>query len=218
MPISNDKNAYLAQMDTFIAHWTSANAALGATPLLLPDGGTLAQFVAAKATLTAAYERVEGGENQAQTGAAALLQAKGELLPRLAQLKATLVGLLPGTRYAAALGATPSKTASQGVMVKALQDALTLWAQIEADPAVTLPKPLTLADGTTKASLEAGFVALQGIYSAHAAGKTAAAQARAERNAQLTVVDAQMKQYRKTVRARLPKGHPLLENLPHVSR
>ncbi|WP_395144353.1 hypothetical protein [Armatimonas sp.] len=218
METSNDLKTYHALMDTFIAHWTSVDAVLGGAPLVLPDGTNRAAFLAAKATLTAAYQSVESGDNQAQTSAADCLRLKGELLPQLSQFKATVGGLLPGTRYAAAVTKTPPKTSSQGVIVKAVQDTLTLWTQIEADSAVTLSKPLTLADATTKASLEAGFVALQAAYAAHATGKAAAAAARSERNAQLKVLDAQMKQYRKTAQARLAKGHPLLANLPSVSR
>ncbi|WP_309713091.1 hypothetical protein [Armatimonas sp.] len=218
MPIANDIKEYLAQMDTFIAHWTAVDAALGAVPLTLPDGVGLAGFMGAKATLTAAYLSVEEGDNRAQTSAADCLRLKSELLPRLAQFKATVGGLLPGSRYAGAVAKTPSVRVSQGVFVKAVQDTLTLWAQIEADSAVTLAKPLTLADGTTKASLEAGFLALQSAYASHATGKAAVAQARSERNTQLKVLDAQMKQYRKTAQARLPKGHPLLANLPSISR
>lgn len=218
MPIANDIKAYLAQMDTFLAHWTAVDAALGAAPLVLPDGVSLAGFTGAKAALTAAYLSVEEGDNRAQTSAADCLRLKEDLLPQLAQFKATVGGLLPGSRYAGAVAKTPSVRVSQGVIVKALQDTLSLWTQIEADAAITLSKPLTLADGTTKASLEAGFGQLQSAYTAHASGKAAASQARSERNAQLKVLDAQMKQYRKTAQARLPKGHPLLANLPSVSR
>nr|WP_309692361.1 hypothetical protein [Armatimonas sp.] len=218
MPIANDIHAYLAQMDTFIAHWTAVDAALGAAPLTVPEGVRLAAFVAAKASLTAAYQAVEDGDNRAQTSAADCLRLKSALRPSLAQFKATVGGLLPGSRYARAVAKTPSVRVSQGVFVKAVQDTLTLWTQIEADSAVTLSKPIVLADGTTKASLEAGFNALQAAYASHATGKAAAAAARSERNTQLSVLDAQMKQYRKTAQARLPKGHPLLANLPSVSR
>ncbi|WP_395142237.1 hypothetical protein, partial [Armatimonas sp.] len=145
MAISNDLKTYHALIDTFTAHWASVNAELGASPLVLPDGTTLAQFKEAKAALTEHYQAVESGDNAVQTSAADCAGLKADLLPRHAQFRTTVNGLLPGSRYAAALAKTPSKSASQGVVVKAFQDTLTLWAQIEADSAVTLKKPLTLA-------------------------------------------------------------------------
>ncbi|WP_395141819.1 hypothetical protein, partial [Armatimonas sp.] len=210
MAISNDLKTYHKLIDTFIAHWAAVDGALGSAPLVLPDGATRAECVEAKATLTALYQAVESGDNRAQTSTADCLRLKGDLVPRLAQFKATVSGLLPGSRYASALAKTPPKTSSQGVVVKALQDTLSLWEQIEADSAVTLSKPLTLADGTTLVGLQSGFGQLQSAYSAHATGKEAASAARAQRNEQLKVLDAQMKQYRKTAQARLAKGHPLL--------
>ena len=219
MEISNDLKAYHQLMDTFIAHWTAVNAALGGNPLVLPEGGpTLALFQAHKTALTSLYQAVESGDNQAQTGAADRDGLRDDLLTRLSQFRTTVTGLLPGSRYAQALPKTPPKTASQGVIVKALQDGLSVWEQIEADASVTLSKPLVLADSTTRASLTTGFASLQSAYSAIAAGKAAAAQARAERNVLLKALDKHMKQYPKTVKALLPKGHALLANLPSVSR
>jgi hypothetical protein len=161
---------------------------------------------------------VESADNQAKTGAADRDALKADLLPRLAQFRATVIGLLPGSRYSGSVPKTPSKAASQGVITKALQDAIDLWEQIEADAAVTLSKPLTLADGTTKVMLSNGFTALLKAYAASTTSKGTLAQARAERDVLIKTLDAQMKQYPKTVKALLPKGHALLAQLPSVSR
>lgn len=218
METSNDLKEYHRLMDAFIAHWTAVDVALGSAPLVLPEGPGLVQFTGLKATLTGLYQAVESGDNQAQTGAANRERLKAELLPRLGQFRTTVIGLLPGSRYVKALPKTPAKTSAQGVVVKGFQDGLDVWAQLEADSTVTLTKPLTLADGTTLAGLQSGFAELQSAYSAVATGKEAVAHARAERNTLLKTLDKHLKQYPKTAKARLPKGHLLLANLPSISR
>ncbi len=217
MATMNDIKTYQRLLDTFGAHWESVDAQLGGEPMVLPGGVNRRTFFLQKARLTALYQAVEAGDNAAATGSADCTRLKGELLPRLSQLNATIKGLLPDSRYASALVKVPPKTASQGVVVKALQDAIDLWARIEADDAVLLTKPLTLADGTTKAILESGLDALLTHYDDATSGKQAAKSARSERNAFLKTLDRQLIQYRKTAQARLPRGHALLASLPAAS-
>jgi hypothetical protein len=217
MATMNDIKTYQRLLDTFGAHWESVNAQLGGEPMVLPGGVNRRTFFLQKTTLTNLYQAVEAGDNAAATASADTTRLKSDLLPRLSQLNATIKGLLPGSRYAAALIKVPAKTAAQGVVVKALQDALDLWARIEADDAVTFAKPLTLADGTTKATLQGGLDALLSAYDDATSGKQAARSARSERNAFLKTLDRQLIQYRKTAQARLPRGHSLLTSLPAAS-
>ena len=66
-------------MQEFISHWTSVNATLGATPLTLRGGYTLALFTTDRTNIVNAINTVIAGDKTAQTTAGSLAHLDHDL-------------------------------------------------------------------------------------------------------------------------------------------
>jgi len=143
---------------------------------------------------------------------------KAAIRPRLLQFRAAVSGLLAGTVHARGLPQTPDLTTVETRFLTPFVDMAQHWAAINAD--ITLPgfsPPLLLAGNYARDNFTAEIAALRAAFTAYAAARKIAQDARAGRDVLLDPVRERMRQYRQVVKARLLPGHALLLTVPRLT-
>ena len=207
-------NLFPPTMQGFIAHWTQTNAALGASPLTLKDGYTLAQLTADRAALVSAIDTVIPAVNTVQGAIVSRDTAKTAIRPRLVQFRAAIAASLPDSKYAGMLPTLPATTSNESKFLAPFVDATAIWQLINTEITPGFTPPLVLAGGYTKATFDADIAALRAAYLAVSNAQVGASVARANRDMLVKPATQRMKQYRQAVVARIVPGSALLTNIP----
>jgi hypothetical protein len=216
MPISGI-GSYAPTMQEFINHWTNVNASLGATPLTLRGGYTLANFTTDRTNILNAINTVINADNTAQTTAAAVISARAAMLDRAVQFRKWVQSYLPSTGYAAALPTAPPIKAAESKFLDPLQDILNLWGNINGDAALTgVPLPLTLTGGYALANFTTDLNSIRGAFVTAKNASEQASFVRKQRDLLLPPAEQRMKQYRGVIEARFA-GSAFEASLPALS-
>ncbi len=209
--------SYLPTMQEFIAHWTDVNAAIAPTVLTLKGGYTLAAFTTDRTAIETAITGVETVDNARQIASADRDLKKAAHREKLAQYRAIVGGVLPGTPYVNTLPLLPRFSANQGIFLKAMDDMANGWSRINTDTIPGFTPPMLLAGGYTLATFTTDLAALRTAYVASTNAEDNSQQQRSVRNALLGPARARMIQYRSAVKGVLPAGSPLLATIPAVT-
>lgn len=205
-------------MQQFIQHWTSVNAALAPGALLLRGGYTLANFTADRTALQTAITNVEDRNNARQIAANNRDIRKTNLVPRLAQFRASVRYQLIGSAYVPALPRVPDFNRAEGVFLKPFDDMATLWTRINADTTVPgFTPPLLLLGGYTKANFDTDLAALRTAYIAVSTTDEDAKLQRKRRDVLLPAARVRLVQYREAVLARFGPTDPFTLSLPKIA-
>lgn len=217
MPISAI-GSYAPTMQEFINHWTAVNATLGATPLTLRGGYTLANFGSDRTAIITAINNTISANNTAEITSGALDTQKANLLVRAIQFRKWVQGYLPGSPYEGALQPAPKIGAAESKFLDPLQDILNLWTTINGDATITgVPLPITLSGGYVLATFTTDMT---NIRAAFVSAKNAIEQAvlvRKQRDILLKPAEQRMKQYREVIQARYLPTDPFVQSLPALS-
>ena len=211
--------AFVSEIQKFINHWTQVNAALPPTkPLLLAKGYTLANLQSDLAALQADMNATVTGENAVQ-GANNQRDATKEVVrERHRQFRQGVQGRLAETKYVAMLPTLPALRATEGVTLKAFQDVLDIWKQIDTDTVIVpaSERPFLLADDYGQAAFAADLTTLMTAFTAVSTANSTLSTARKNRDAGIKAIRKRVLLYGKSVSSRLTAGHPLTQNLPSV--
>ena len=214
MPISS-VNSYVPTMQAFITHWQQVNAALGASPLLLKDTYTLAQFALDRTAIQNAITFIEGRGSARQFAAGERDRKKAEIAPRLAQFRANVRYQLTETVYASTLPLVPDITRGEGIFLRPFDDMAALWDRVnDEDNTPGFTPPMTLLGGYDLADYIAELAALRGVFAAVVSAETDVTIARKRRDVLLPVARQRMLQYRAAVLAKFGPDNALTRSLP----
>jgi hypothetical protein len=209
--------SYLPTMQEFIDHWTAVNAAINPTVLTLKGGFTLATFTTDRTAIQTAITGVETVDNARQIASADRDLKKANAREKIAQYRATVLGVLRGTPYANTLPKLPPFKSNQGVFLKAMDDMANGWSRINTDTIPGFTGPLLLAGGYALAAYNTDLTAMRAAFVASTNAEDNSRQQRSVRNALLAPAKARMVQYRQAVKGILPSTSPLLATIPAVS-
>lgn len=214
MPISGP-TSYLGTTDQFIAHWESANTALGAgNEIVLVGPIPIATLQTKKDNLVAKRALVEAKVNVLEAARGDIENRKAGLLLRLNQLKDVVAADLAGSKYERTMPLVPSIGDGQGVFVKAMDDGNTAWEMINADPA--LPD-VTLLGGYTQANFAADIAALGAAYTTYNKASKVVEITLEERNDIQDEIYPILLAYRKKLPTKFAANHALVQTLPDVT-
>ena len=213
LPISTI-GTYVPVMQEFINHWTQINIELGATPLLLSGGYTVANFASDRTALENAIIGLNPADNTRSNTAANRDIKKAALRVRLIQFRAAVKGLLYGSIYTRSPPKMPLVSATESTYLKPFDDMANAWLQINAAPPPGFTAPLNLPGGYGLDDFSEDIAALRAAYIAASNATANARIARNKRNVLLVPARLRMQQYRSVVIARLPSTSPLLASVP----
>ena len=205
---------YPQTMQTFIAHWTQVNATLGASPLLLKAGYTLANFTADRTAIVAAMDAVIPAVNTQQGAITLRDQQKTAIKLRLTQFRAALAAFLPDSKYIRMLPTLPSLSVNETRFLAPFVDMSAVWNLVNTEVNAGFTPPLILPGAYTKALFDTDVTNLKNAFLAVENAVVGASALRGARDVLLPPAIQRMKQYRGAVVARLPVGSPLLNNIP----
>ena len=208
---------YLPTVQEFITHWTQANAELGASPVLLQGGFTLANLQADRAALEAAILALQPVDNTRSSTASDRDIKKSAIRARLVQFRAIAIGQLAGSLYIRALPKMPRFSVNEATYLAAFDDMANLWGQINTAPPAGFTAPLVLQGGYTQADFAAEVAALRATFLAANAAIVNARIARERRDLLLPNLRARLRQYRSVAKGRIPVTSPLLNTVPALS-
>ncbi len=209
--------SYLPTMQSFIDHWTAVNAAVGPSVLTLKGGYTLATFTTDRTAIQTAITAVETADNARQIASGDRDVKKASSRARIAQYRASVLGVLAGTPYANTLPKMPKFGVNAGTFMKALDDMANGWSRINTDVITGFTPPLLLAGGYTLATFNTDVTAMRTAFTTMTNAEDNSRQARSNRDVLLPLAKARMVQYRQAVKGILPPGSPLLATIPAVS-
>jgi len=215
MPITGP-SSYVDTTQEFSAHWEQADTTLGVgNEVVLPGGVTRVNLDTLLAALETKRALVQAKLNLAQTARGAVNAQKGALLLRLDQFNEKVRGALAGTKYERALPNIPGETEGQGPVMEALDDAESLWEQINADPAAG--GPIKLLGNYLQAQFATDIVALRAAYKAWKKAEKIADLTREERNDIQDEIYPILLSYRKNLPTFFAKTHALVATLPRLT-
>jgi len=213
-PIISDA---LNKIDQYVAHWTSVNVALGATPLILRGAYALANLNTDRTAIATAFAAVQTADNTRQIAASDRDIKLAALKEKLRQFRAAVQGQIAGTAYVNALPVIPSASKTVGDWFNAFDDMNNLWTQINAATIAGFTGPLKLSGGYLIAAFGTDYTALKTVYTAVTTATKNATIAREQRNDLLDVVYNRLKEYTPFVNGLFPAGHALIASLPKLS-
>ena len=212
MPITGPAS-YLPTTEEFIAHWTAANLALGASgPIVLGGGMTLAGLTALRTTLENQRAQVESERNALEGARADIELRKAALLLRLNQFNGKLNSLSPGSRWETMLPRAFSISEGMGRVIPPLDELEDLWNRYNDEN-----PPITLMGGYGIGDFETGLHALKSAYKAYTSAEIALGLARGKRNETQALIYPVLKQYRQRIPSEFAEGSAVLETLPRLS-
>ncbi len=212
MPISGP-SSYLPTTDEFIAHWTSANAALGAGgPIALAGGTLVAGLTSLRATLAGQRTSVESARNEVEGTRADIEILKEELLERMGQFRGKIESLAPASRWVAMLPKAFSISEGMGRVIPPLDSMQDLWTRYETDVAA-----FPLMGGYTLEAFGDDLALLKAHYTTHTQAMNAVGIARGRRNETQDAIYEILKQYRKRIPSEFAEDSAILETLPRLT-
>ena len=222
MPLTGP-NSYPPTMQEIVAHWTSVNASLGATPLLLKGSYSLANFTADRTAIVNAIVALEPSNNALQQAIFDRDIKKTAIKPRTAQFRNAVRYFLQGTPYESALATQPPLDTNEAKFLKPLDDMANLWTTLNALPltgAGSIPgftPPLVLFGGYTLATFTAELAAMRAAYLTVTNANKNAEIARGKRDVLFPNAKLRMNQYRRAILALYPPTDPFVISLPVLS-
>lgn len=215
MPISGP-SSYIPTLEEFLAHWDIADTTLGAgNEIVLPVGVTRATLLARQAALVAKRVELQAKLNTQETTRGEIDLLKISLLERIHQFNDKVRAYLPDSKWIAALPLMPSYSDGQGNFLDPLDDAATLWLQLNADPGTVAA--FTLLGAYTQAMFATDLTALKTAYAALNAADVAATVVRSERNSLQDEIYPLLKSYRIVLPTAFVRGHALIASLPRLT-
>lgn len=209
--------SYPPTMAEFEAHWAEVNAALSPGALTLSGGYTLANFTTDRSSIETAITAVETADNSRQGASADRDIKKAGQRGRLAQFRATVSGVLPGTIYVRMLPTLPLFRAVESRFIRPLDDMSNIWDRINTDTIPGFTAPLLLSGGYALADFQSDLADLRAAYLAWTNAENGSLSARSSRNVLLPPARERMRQYRQAVKGALPPGHALLATVPALT-
>ncbi len=212
MPISGP-SSYLPVTDSFLAHWASCNATLGAAgPLLLSDGEAVADLQALRATLAAQRTAVESERNGREFARANIEIRKAALLERLNQFNTTIRSLDSTGLWTNLLPKAFGQGDAPGKVEDALDDIADAWDRYEAaESAVTLP------GGYELPAFQTDLAALKAAFTAYSSEDNGLKLARSRRNLTQDAIYPILKKYRVRVEAVFGEDSAETASLPRLT-
>ncbi len=215
MPISGP-SSYIPTLEEFLAHWQIADATLGAGhEIELPVGVTRAMLLAKQVSLVTKREELQAKLNVQEVLRGEIEILKITLLERIHQFTEKVRAYLPNSKWIAALPYLPSYSDGQGNFLEPMDDAATLWAQLNGDPGTVAP--LTLLGAYTQALFVTDITAMKATYAALNAAGVAATVVRSERNSLQDEIYPLLKSYRIVLPTAFLRGHALVQSLPRLT-
>ena len=212
MPISGPAS-YIPTMDEFIAHWTSANTALGAGgPIILLGSATLATFTAQRTQLEALRAQVEVERNTREAARTSLELLKISLLERLNQFNNKLRSLSPGPVWENLLPKAYGVSDGYGKIVTPLDDLSDLWLRYNNDVG-----DLLLMGGYDQVAFADDLAALKTAYAALASADNGLGVIRGQRTVLEEQIYAVLNAYRLRIPAEFAEGSALYNTLPRLT-
>ena len=215
MPITGP-TSYVSTTEEVISHWGVANATLGpGNEVVLQGNVTLPNLQTLLDSLVAKRLDLTAKLNIQETARGEIEIRKAALLLRINQFNDVVRADFAGTKWELALSNVPSIGDGQGVFVPPLEDASTLWSQLNAG--IAPAPPVALLGGYTQALFAAEIVALNAAYTAWRAAIKIAEITLAERNDIQDLIHPQLLSYRKKLPTKFAKNHALVDTLPALS-
>lgn len=197
-----------------VLHWAKVNAALGASPLTLRKGYTLANFNTDTTALEMRLAHMPAIENAYGLALAERDSGKAPLKARLKQLRAAVQNKLGDTSFASELPTQPKTTATEAAFLKAFDDMADLWARINAATVEGFTPPVTIGRGYTLANFNTELAAQRTTYNKTRQTIADATLARKERDTETKALWERIKQYRSGCTEVLDDTDELLATVP----
>ena len=140
---------------------------------------------------------------------------KEQMLLRINQFNDLVRADLGGTKWEKALANIPSIGDGAGNFTPPLDDASTLWLQMNADTEVG--GPLLLLGGYSQADFAADLTSLKAAFTIWRAAGVVANVTLLERNQLQDIIEPILVNYRKKLPTKFPKGHPIVDSLSAVN-
>ena len=215
MPITGPAS-YVSTTEEFEQHWATANAMLGAgNEIVLPDGTSQAGLVAKKGELVAKRADVQAKLNFKEVARGDLELKKAALLERIVQFNEKVRAFFPGSKWINALPNAPGQAEGQSRISDPLDDANSLWLQINADPGTAAV--VTLLGGYTQATFDTDIAALKAAYTTLNGAETTLKVTREERNDLQEEIYARLKSYRAVLPTFFAKDDGMVLSLPRLT-
>jgi hypothetical protein len=219
MMANTNITTFISDIQKFINHWAQVNAALPPNkPLVLGKDYTLAKLQSDLSELQTDLTVIVPLENALQGESAERDVVRAGIREQHRRFRQGVQGRLDGTRYVAMLPTMPAIRASEGVTLKAYQDVLDIWQQIDADTerVPQRERPFVLGEDYGLADFAAELTRLTAAFSAVSLSNSTLSTARRRRDERIRTTRKPLVLYSKTVKSRLPIGHPLTQNLPSL--
>ena len=214
MPLTGPAS-YLSTADDFIAHWTSANAALPpATPIVLAAAATVTTLTTLRATLETQRATVEVTRNDVELARAEIESLKASLLDRLNQFNGKLASLAPSSPLMNLRPKAFTQGEGMGRVLPPLDDLADVWDRYDTAHAAA---PLTLMGGYTLADYTVDLDSLKTAFPTWSTAKHALSLARAKRTETENQIRAILVQYRQRIPSEFAEGSAILASLPRLT-
>jgi hypothetical protein len=206
--------SYVATTQEFYDHWLDVNTFLGANPLILEGGTTVAEFQTRRIALLAARDQLEEAALMRSLQRATVQIKKEWLLEKLGWFKTKVVAVAGASAYARVLPLVPSTSDGQDVFSRPMIQAAKLWKKINLGPPTGVTAPVLLKDGTTQVQFESAVAELATAYDGIVNMEQEVSLTLERRNDVQDVIYEMMKKYRVAVAGAVPDGNALLDTLP----
>ena len=220
MPII-DLGSHITVGEEIKSHWGTVNAdriAAALTALVLADGYSLANLTTDVTTADDAISGQEDLDNGVTITAGNRDNRRGPLRDRVIEFREAVPYRLKGTGYALSLPDTPSESASEQKILKALDDVESLWLRINADATVpNFTPPLLLRGSYSIAAFQADVTALRAVYRQLIDAESAARLGRNQRDILLPPLRGRYVEYRQAIVIEYGADHPFATSLPEVT-
>jgi hypothetical protein len=210
---------YIKVAEDFAAHWALANAALGASPIILQGNYTLTTLGTDKTALAALINAVDVAANARQSASADRDIKRAAMRERLRQFRAMVQAAFPRSTYEGELDPLPKETATGGIWTSVMNQANDTWGKINAImPApVGTTIPMVLQGGYAKAAFVTDTAALSAAFLLVEDTQRNDSAARQTRDDAWALLAQRFRQYRLMVQARFPAGNAMIDSLPILS-
>jgi hypothetical protein len=195
-------------------HWGKVNTTLGATPLTLRQGYTMANFSADITVLDQRLIQQPAIENAYGIALSERDAGKAPLKARLKQFRAAVENKLGDSAFVGELPVQPYATAAESTFLKTFDDMADLWARINSATVAGFTPPLTLAKGYSRADFTAELAAQRAAYNKTHQAIADADVFRKGRDTETKALWERIKQYRNGCTAVLDDTDDLLKTVP----
>ena len=215
MPIVGP-SSFVSTTEDFLTHWGAADTALGVgNEVVLQGGVARAGLQTLLDSLVAKRLDLAGKLNSHETARGDIDNRKSDLLLRINQFNEAVRADFAGSKWERALPNVPSIGDGAGVFTPPLDDAQTLWLQLNAGMAPA--PPLKLLGNYVQANFASDNAALKTGFTTWRAAGVIAGLALQERNDIQDQIQPILLSYRKKLPTMFPKNHALVDSLPDLT-